>query len=314
MNEIVTRPQGGAVALISDSEAQRLNAAYDQRQASNTRRTYKTALKHFQTWCAARGCEPIPIEPELLALYFDELADHKSLSTIRTYRAAIVDWHVQNNLDNPADDQAVRGVLKGISKRKARQRPKQAAPATGDDVATVLASLGNDPVSMRNKAMLAVARATLARRSELVGLNFDDIDRVDCVVSVFRQKTGETTDNGLTPAACEMLNDWLDWLEAQGVTSGAIFRKLHHTGSVLDRLNPASVNSIFKAAYEAAGLDSKGISGHSARVGTAQDLAVAGADVGAIAQAGGWTSTAMPVRYISKIEASKGAVATLLEV
>ena len=205
-------------------------------------------------------------------------------------------------------------MLKGISKRKARQRPKQAAPATGDEVATVLAALGNSPTELRAKAMLAVARATLARRSELVGLNFEDIDRIECVVSVFRQKTGETTDNGLTPAACEMLNDWLDWLEAQGVNSGPIFRKLHHTGSVLGRLNPASVNSIFKSAYEAAGLASNGISGHSPRVGTAQDLAAAGADVGAIAQAGGWTSTTMPVRYISKIEASKGAVATLLDV
>jgi hypothetical protein len=52
------------------------------------------------------------------------------------------------------------------------------------------------------------------------------------------------------------------------------------------------------------------VSGHSARVGAAQDLAGLDIDLAAITQAGGWKSTRMPLRYAEKINAARSGMAS----
>ena len=51
------------------------------------------------------------------------------------------------------------------------------------------------------------------------------------------------------------------------------------------------------------------VSGHSTRVGAAQDLAALDIDLAAITQAGGWKSTRMPLQYAEKINASRSGMA-----
>jgi len=51
------------------------------------------------------------------------------------------------------------------------------------------------------------------------------------------------------------------------------------------------------------------ISGHSARVGAAQDLLALNIDLSSVMQAGRWRDTRMPVRYGEKVLASRGAMA-----
>ncbi len=53
------------------------------------------------------------------------------------------------------------------------------------------------------------------------------------------------------------------------------------------------------------------MSGHSCRVGMAQDLVAAGADVAGLMQAGRWKSMQMPTRYSEWLEAKRGVVAQL---
>ncbi len=50
-------------------------------------------------------------------------------------------------------------------------------------------------------------------------------------------------------------------------------------------------------------------SGHSTRVGAAQDLAELDIDLAAITQAGGWKSTRMPLHYAEKIDAARSGMA-----
>ena len=52
----------------------------------------------------------------------------------------------------------------------------------------------------------------------------------------------------------------------------------------------------------------QGFSGHSGRVGMAIDLDAAGVELPALMKAGRWDTPTMPVRYIRKQEASRGAV------
>lgn len=51
------------------------------------------------------------------------------------------------------------------------------------------------------------------------------------------------------------------------------------------------------------------VSGHSARVGAAQDLAELDIDLAAITQAGGWKSPRMPLQYAEKIYAARSGMA-----
>jgi hypothetical protein len=62
-----------------------------------------------------------------------------------------------------------------------------------------------------------------------------------------------------------------------------------------------------------AGANPKGISGHSCRVGMAQDLVDDGAELPAVMQAGRWKSPTMPARYAENAEAKCGAVAQFYE-
>jgi hypothetical protein len=51
------------------------------------------------------------------------------------------------------------------------------------------------------------------------------------------------------------------------------------------------------------------VSGHSTRVGAAQDLAELDIDLAAITQAGGWKSPRMPLQYAEKINVARSGMA-----
>jgi hypothetical protein len=51
------------------------------------------------------------------------------------------------------------------------------------------------------------------------------------------------------------------------------------------------------------------ISGHSTRVGAAQDLLALNIDVASVMQAGRWKDTRMPMRYGEKVLAQRGGMA-----
>ena len=62
------------------------------------------------------------------------------------------------------------------------------------------------------------------------------------------------------------------------------------------------------AAAKAAGLG-EGFTGHSGRVGMAQDLAASGVELPELMTAGRWKSSRMPARYTERQAAGRGAVA-----
>jgi hypothetical protein len=72
---------------------------------------------------------------------------------------------------------------------------------------------------------------------------------------------------------------------------------------------------LFRRLYGRLGLSealTRGISGHSARIGGAQDLLIAGASLVGIMNAGGWTSTTMPALYTRDLNPGEGAMARML--
>ena len=84
-----------------------------------------------------------------------------------------------------------------------------------------------------------------------------------------------------------------------------LFCPIYH-GKALERsLSTCSVKNLVKTAAKEAGLtpeETDNFSGHSLRVGAAQDLLCAGYDTAAIMRAGGWKSADMLARYLEKAE------------
>jgi hypothetical protein len=101
-------------------------------------------------------------------------------------------------------------------------------------------------------------------------------------------------------------------LEHAKIEEGAIFRRLVGCGQIGGPLNPGSIAPIFKRVAQWIGMPERfvaEISGHSTRVGAAQDLAELDIDLAAITQAGGWKSTRMPLQYAEKINAARSGMA-----
>ena len=81
-------------------------------------------------------------------------------------------------------------------------------------------------------------------------------------------------------------------------------------------IDPKDVARRFKAMAEQAGLPAAlvcSISGHSTRVGAAQDMTQAGVALPAVMQSGGWKSPEMVGRYTRRLEARRGGAAQLAE-
>jgi len=167
-------------------------------------------------------------------------------------------------------------------------------------------------IDLRDVALMLVARDILARRSEMIALQIGDIafsDNGSATVLVRRSKTdqaGEGETLWLSPRTVANLREWL---ALACITEGAVFRSVGRGGSVGGLLDPGDVARIFKKLAKRAGLDPEQISGHSARVGMAQDLVANGAAMPEVMQAGRWKSPTMPARYAERLAAGRGAVA-----
>ena len=104
------------------------------------------------------------------------------------------------------------------------------------------------------------------------------------------------------------------WLDRGVISEGRLFRSVGKSGRVGERLDPSQVPRLFKAMAREAGLPAtveQGLSGHSARVGAAQDMIAAGIELPAILQAGRWKSTAMVNRYGERLLARRSGTAQL---
>ncbi|MBF0382556.1 MAG: tyrosine-type recombinase/integrase [Magnetococcales bacterium] len=95
--------------------------------------------------------------------------------------------------------------------------------------------------------------------------------------------------------------------------SGGHIPSIDQCGNVKQntRLSTTDVYRSFQRLAEISGIADITITGHSCRVGMAQDLTANGAELGAIMQAGRWKSPQMPARYGERLAAGRGAVAQL---
>jgi integrase len=165
-------------------------ASYAEASASPaTRRAYASDLRDFAAWCAGNGACPRPADPLDVARYLAALADGGlKASTIARRTAAIGYAHASANLPNPASSKPVRAVLSGI-RRRIGTAVERKAPITARTLNLLFKRVPDTLRGKRDRALLALGFAAALRRSELVGIDVADLERVDGGLFVHLGKT-----------------------------------------------------------------------------------------------------------------------------
>ncbi|WP_425043074.1 tyrosine-type recombinase/integrase [Primorskyibacter sp. S87] len=292
--------------LILDwrSEIGRLEGAY----APSTMRAYFADVEAFVFWCLEKSIpEPFPASVETVCRFLENQGTYLAPSTVRRRLHAIRKVHRLLHLPDPTCDEDINLAFRRF-KRSKPIRPKQAKGLTRDCLIQFLESEPEAPWGLRNRAMLSLGYELLTRRSELVALQTEDIDaRKEGTLRVLIRRgkwglfgAGRTAFTSQRTSA--LVEEWLDW---RGDNIKWLFCPIYQ-GKPIDRdLSTTTVKQIIKAAARRSGLDASGVnafSGHSLRVGAAQDLLVRGYDTAAIMRAGGWKSLNVLTRYLEKAE------------
>jgi integrase/recombinase XerD len=283
--------------------------------SANTLRAQKADGAIFQAFCELRGEPYLPADPKTIRAFIeDRVKTGKKPATIKRYVATIARVHVAAGLLNPCSSEAVRLGLKRMG-RETSARQVQAHPLGWKDIKEFIESAGEGLRADRERAMLCVAYEALARRGELAALEVRDIGfHPDGTgQALIRRGKTDAEGHGRVAYLSRETVRWLKvWLEHAEITEGAVFRRLVGQIQVGGPLNPGSIAPIFKRVARWIGMPARfveQVSGHSTRVGAAQDLAELDIDLAAITQAGGWKSPRMPLQYAEKINAARSGMA-----
>ena len=282
----------------------------------NTERAFRGDLSVFRNWCAARGATAIPASPDTISSFIDAIAAVRAPATVRRYVASIAVAHRSIGSDARLRSPIVKLALQRMHRRRGR-RQKQVLGLTWPLRQRLIDAPGERLIDARNRALLAVAYDAMLRRSELSAARVADLAldiHGGATLLVRRGKTDAEGRSATLYLARDTATLLTDWLRRSGVTDGQMFRSLNKGGAVGNRLDPSQIPRIYKAMARVAGLPSEvvdGLSGHSARVGAAQDMIASGIELPAILQAGRWKTTTMVSRYGERLLPRRSGAAQL---
>ncbi|MEO1378732.1 MAG: tyrosine-type recombinase/integrase [Pseudomonadota bacterium] len=204
-----------------------------------------------------------------------------------------------SDLPCPISHSSVYLALRRAARVK-RRRPKQSLGLTKELLVKMLSSCPDTLSGQRDAALLGVGYDTLCRSCELSWMRVEDISLEDARIYIPRAKSDPFGD-GRFARLTERTQDHLSmWVERSQIKRGPLFRGLHN-GQLSDaHMATSSIRRIVKCAARRAGLETEAqhLSGHSMRVGAAQDMMKAGCHTIEIMTAGGWKNYEVVARYV----------------
>jgi site-specific recombinase XerD len=163
-------------------------------RAQNTKRAYRSDWEDFTGWCRHKNLSPLPATPETVALYLTDSAKGLKPSTLQRRMASISQAHAAAGYpESPIRHALVRSVWRGIRRDKGVAQ-KGKSPALTADIRVMVDHLPQDKLlGVRDRALLLLGFAGAMRRSELVGLDVEDVQDLEegLVVTIRRSKTDQ---------------------------------------------------------------------------------------------------------------------------
>jgi len=275
--------------------------------APNTIRAYKADMLEFIQYCNQTSSAALPADPLTISNFLQSTSTHGiKNSTIRRKVCSISAVHRLLNHIDPTKHPEVKITLRKIS-RQLGNRFDQAYPITRDLLNKLLEVCKDDIRGLRNKALLLLAYDSMRRRSELISLRIEDINwppNQNCCILLRRSKTDQHGSGKWIHLTAETTLAIKCWLNAANLSEGLILRGIKPGGHVTSNLCESRIPRIYKSLAKRAGFSESVISmisGHSMRVGRAQDLLRFGASLPQIMVRGGWSKTDTVMRYVERL-------------
>lgn len=273
--------------------------------ATNTIRAYRADFEELIVFCNENKLSALPAKPATIAKFIESVTNTNiSSASIRRKLVSIAAIHRWSSLNDSTKSPEVKLAVRKMH-RKLGRLCAQAEPINKTRLKLMFTSTENNLRGKRDRALLMLAYETMRRRSELASLLISDIRETKNGAAILLRKS--KTDQ-------ERLGTWLQisaktyalikqWINSAKIKEGKILRGLKINDQVTTGLTGAQIGRIFKGLATKAGIDSlsvKNISGHSIRIGAAQDLLISGATLPQIMAKGGWTKVDTVMRYVER--------------
>lgn len=339
MGKLTPTPQALPAIQAEEDVLARLKEFVQDKEAfsPNTWRQLMSVMRICHTWSIKNGRSFLPMLPDDLRDYLNWLQENgRASSTIATHGSLISMLHRNADLTPPNISPLVFRAVKKINRVAVvtGERTGQAVPFRLEDLLK-LDALWSDSKSLRHKrdlAFLHVAYSTLLRISELARLRVRDISWAPdgrIILNVSYTKTIVQTGGLIKSLSSQSSRRLSEWLSTSGMSAepdAFLFCPVHRSGSatlsITRPLSTPAIEFIFTQAWRTIGTaetitPNKGRymtwTGHSARVGAAQDMAGRGYAVAQIMQEGTWKKPETLMRYIRNLQAHEGAMTDLME-
>ena len=304
----------GVPAVAAAELALAAAALAENARAPNTRRAYESDWASWEEFCQAQNFVPLPADPEQITLYLTHLTTEFGLKgkklrprTAERHLAAINTTHCAMGLTFDRHAPALVKTLDGI-RRTFGKSQKGALALRTEDIVALCGTFGRDIRSLRNKAIILLGFAGGFRRSEIVGLNAEDLKFKDGALRVMLRKSKTDQEakgraivilpgQNLKTCPVAAIHAWLSAADLQHEGGNPIFRPVNrHSGVESNRLSDRAVDLIVKDACRAAHLK-ESYSAHSLRAGHVTEALARGAGRASVKRQTGHASDTMLDRY-----------------
>ena len=296
-------------------------------KANNTVRAYKSDFNDFSLFCVKNGLKSLPSDPKIVSLYLTYLSKKEAkMSTLKRRLVSIGVIHRLKGYYLDTKHPSIIENIMGIKRRKGSiQKGKKPLLINNlKQIINVIDEDNNQEIKKsRDRSILLIGFSGGFRRTELVSLDYDDLDFVTegVKINLKRSKTdqfGEGSTKALpyfdNSKYCPVLS-LKNWIKLTNIKSGPLFRRFAK-GSILtlNRLTDQTVALVIKKYLKLAGIESKNYSGHSLRSGFATSAAESGVEERSIMAMTGHKSTEMVRRYIKEANLFKNNALNKLKI
>jgi integrase len=283
-------------------------------ERENTRRSYASAVRHFEVeW---QGL--LPATTDAIARYLADHSETLSINTLRQRLAALSRWHADHGFPDPTKGLLIRQVLRGI--RSEHPAAEKQARSLAIDIlqqldswfsragehARAAADFPSELRHARNRSLVLLGFWRGFRSDEIVRLRVEDVDIVpgQGLTCYLGRSKGDRMNLGKEfkcPALSRMcpVAALSHWKALAQLESGPLYRGIDRWGNLAEE--PLAANSLvpmLRGFLEAAGVaGAQEFSSHSLRRGFASWARDSGWDLKELMTYVGWRDVKSAMRY-----------------
>ena len=256
--------------------------AADAGMSDNTLRTYVSQCRQWEAWSAKHDLDPVAaLTDATLATYLTERADNDGSAPATLSQAIAALRQVAKTVGRPDPcGIAAKATMKGIRHKHSDRGNGQVDSIRWRELerAATLATADMSLTGLRDAAILRLGSDALLRVSELAAVNVEDMSGQPDASGrlTVRSKTDHEEREVPLFLGRPTMAAVNAWKRAAKVTAGPLFRRVRGRTVSAEGITASTVRRAIVARAKRAGVGGR-ISGHSLRVGSAQDLAAAGA-------------------------------------